>query len=406
MMSVESGDSGMPISKSIHELTAHGSWVRRMFEEGNRLKAKYGAENVFDFSLGNPSVEPPREFCRTLVDLLFDRSPGLHGYMPNGGYPSTRAAVACEISLEQGIEVPGSNVIMTCGAAGALNVAFKTILDPGDEVVVTRPYFPEYRFYVDNHRGVLKEVSAGEDFGLNLDAIDAAVNPRTRAVLINSPNNPTGRVYPAHSVTALGELLRAKCRETGRIIYLVSDEPYRRIAYDGVQVPPVLPAYENTIIASSYSKELSLAGERIGYLAVNPAIKDVSTLLDGLTFANRILGFVNAPALMQRAISRLQGQRVDLSLYERNRQVLWSALTDAGYTVPAPEGAFYLFPRSPLADDVAFAMELAERRVLVVPGTGFGFPGHFRLSYCVAPEVVDGALPALCHFGKKYLRQV
>jgi aspartate aminotransferase len=372
-----------------------------MSEEAARLRAIYGAENVFDLSLGNPNTEPPAECLAVIKNLIVDRSPGMHGYMPNAGYPEARQAVAEYLSVEQGVEVPASCVVMTCGAAGALNVIFRTILDPGDEVIVSRPYFVEYGFYVDNHAGRLKPVAATEDFDLDLGAIEAAIGEQSRAVLINSPNNPTGRVYSAESLAALGELLAEKSREAGRIIYLVSDEPYRKIVYDGVEVPSVLSAYQNTIVASSYSKELSLAGERIGYLAVNPAIPGVGRLMEGLVFANRVLGFVNAPALMQRAVTRLQGACVDLSLYERNRRVLLDALTEAAYSVPIPQGGFYLFPRSPMDDDIAFVTELAEQRVVAVPGTGFGLPGHFRMSYCVGPRVVDGALPALRSLGRK-----
>ena len=392
----------MPISARMLESTSHSSWIRRMSEEANRLKALYGAESVFDFSLGNPNTEPPAEFFAVLEDLVLDRSPGRHGYMNNAGYAESRQAVAEYLSAEQGVDLPPGNVVMTCGAAGGLNVVFRTILDPGDEVIGSTPYFGEYAFYVDNHAGILRPVPATADFGLDLAAIEAAIGPQTRAVLINSPNNPTGRVYSGASLTSLGALLVRKCRDTGRLIHLISDEPYRKIVYEGEQVPSVLGVYDNTIVVSSYSKELSLAGERIGYIAANPAIPDVGRLMEGLVLANRVLGFVNAPALMQRAITRLQGACVDLGVYERNRRVLLGALTDAGYSVPSPQGGFYLFPRSPIDDDVAFVTELAEQRVIVVPGTGFGFPGYFRISYCVAPEVVDGAVPVLREAGVKY----
>ena len=389
----------MPTAKKIDGFCQRSSWIRRMFEEGDRLKAIHGCENVFDFSLGNPNVEPPLEFQRVIEELVHDPAPGLHGYMPNAGYPETREAVACFLSEDQGVDVPGANVVMTVGAGGALNVILKAILDPGDEVIVPSPYFVEYSFYADNHGGVLRPVDSAPDFGLDIQAIEAAIHDKTRAILLNSPNNPTGRVYPADSLAVLGDLLRCKTRETGRLIYLISDEPYRRIVYDGVRVPPVMAAYENSVIASSYSKELSLAGERIGYLAASPAIPCVETLMEGLILANRILGFVNAPALMQRAVTRLQGVGVDLSLYERNRGVLYQGLVEAGYAVTLPEGAFYMFPRSPIEDDVAFARELLDRQVLVVPGVGFGAPGYFRMAYCTAPDVVDGALPALRELG-------
>jgi aspartate aminotransferase len=392
----------MPVAKKIGESLERSSWIRQMFEEGARLSEIHGRGNVFDFSIGNPNLEPPAEFQRVIEKLVCDPTPGLHGYMSNAGYAEAREAVAEYLSDDQGVHIPGQNVVMTCGAGGALNCIFKAILDPGDEVVVPRPYFVEYESYVDNHGGVLKPVASGPDFEMDIDAIEAAIGRKTRAVLVNSPHNPTGRIYAQSSIEALGEVLRHKCRQHARIIYLVSDEPYRRIVYDGNRVPPVMAAYANTMIASSYSKELSLAGERIGYLAVGPAIPGVATLMEGLIMANRILGFVNAPALMQRAVAQLQGVGVDVAPYQRNRDVLCEALAQAGFEVVKPEGAFYLFPRSPIPDDVAFCREMQQHLVLVVPGSGFGLEGHFRLAYCVPPEVVDGALPAFRKVGKKY----
>ncbi len=392
----------MSVAKKIAESSRRSSWIRQMFEEGARLAEIHGRENVFDFSIGNPNLEPPEEFQRVIEELVHDRTPGRHGYMPNAGYPDTRAAVAEYLSKDQGVRLGAEHVVMTCGAGGALNVMLKAILDPEDEVVVPRPYFVEYASYVDNHGGVLKPVASRSDFDLDIDEIAAAIGPRTKAVLINSPHNPTGRVYPAESLAALGDVLRRRSAELGRIIYLVSDEPYRRIVYDGIAVPPVMAAYENSMIGSSYSKELSLAGERIGYAAANPAIPDIAAMMEALTLTNRILGFVNAPALMQRAVARLQGVSVDITLYQRNRDVLCEALSSAGFDVFKPQGAFYLFPRTPIEDDVAFCRELQQHLVLVVPGSGFGLGGHFRMAYCVAPAVVDGALPALRKIGAKY----
>ncbi len=392
----------MPVAKKIGESLERSSWIRQMFEEGARLSEMHGRGSVFDFSIGNPNLEPPAEFQRVIEKLVCDPTPGLHGYMSNAGYAEAREAVAEYLSDDQGVHIPGQNVVMTCGAGGALNCIFKAILDPGDEVVVPRPYFVEYESYVDNHGGVLKPVASGPDFEMDVDAIEAAIGRKTRAVLVNSPHNPTGRVYAQSTVEALGAVLRHKCRQHARIIYLVSDEPYRRIVYDGKRVPPVMAAYANTMIASSYSKELSLAGERIGYLAVCPSIPGVATLMEGLIMANRILGFVNAPALMQRAVAQLQGVGVDVAPYQRNRDVLCEALAQAGFEVVKPEGAFYLFPRSPIPDDVAFCREMQQHLVLVVPGSGFGLEGHFRLAYCVPPEVVDGALPAFRTVGMKY----
>lgn len=386
----------------IAESMERSSWIRRMFEDGARLKAEHGADKVFDFSLGNPNLEPPQEFHRVLTELLADINPCWHGYMPNAGYPSTRAAVAKQVSAEQGVDVPPQNVVMTVGAGGGLNVALKAVLDPGDDVLVPRPYFVEYDFYVDNHGGTLHTVPTTPEFDLDVPAVERALTPRTRAVIINSPNNPTGRVYSAESIAELGRLLERASADRGRSIYLIADEPYRKIVYGDTVVPSVLAAYPNTIVASSHSKDLSLAGERIGYLAAHPAIPDVETLVDGLVLATRILGFVNAPALMQRAVERLQDVRVDMRLYERNRDLLLDGLLEAGFTVPRPDGAFYLFPRAPIDDDVAFVRELQKDLVLAVPGSGFGGPGHFRMAYCVAPQTVDGALPVLREVGRRY----
>ena len=392
----------MPVAKKIAEAACRSSWIRQMFEEGACLAEIHGCDKVFDFSIGNPNLDPPEEFHMVLEDLVKDRAPGVHGYMSNQGYPEACAAVAAYLTRDQGVPLSGEHVVMTCGAAAAANVIFKAILDPGDEVIVPRPYFVEYGAYVDNHGGVLKTVASLADFDLDLDAIGAAITSKTRAVLVNSPNNPTGRVYSAETLAALGRLLERKTKENGRVIYLVSDEPYRRIVFDGVQVAPAMSAYQNTIVASSYSKELSIPGERIGYVAANPAIPEVDKLMDGLVMTNRILGFVNAPALMQRAVTRLQGVGVDVTPYRRNRDVLYECLTDAGFEVFKPQGAFYFFPRAPIEDDVAFCREMQEHLVLVVPGSGFGLAGHFRMAFCVAPEVVDGALPAFREVGAKY----
>ncbi len=394
----------MPVAKKIAEAAQHSSWIRQMFEEGARLAAKHGRENVFDFTIGNPNLEPPADFCGIVEELLHEPKTGTHGYMSNAGYMDSRKAVAASVTRDQCVPVGGEHVVMTVGAGGSLNVILKAILDPGDEVIVPSPYFMEYDAYVDNHGGVLRPVPTTVEFLLDLGAIEAAMGPKTRAVLINSPNNPTGRVYSEESLVALAELLERRSAENGRIVYLVADEPYRQIVYDGVRVAPVMKVYTNTIIASSYSKALSLAGERIGYVAANPAIDGIGILMDGLIMSNRILGFVNAPALMQRVVARMQDCCVDISPYRLNRDTLVDGLTEAGFEVVKPEGAFYLFPKSPVADDVAFCREMQESLVLVVPGRGFGLPGHFRMAYCVAPEVVEGALPAFRAVGEKYFK--
>lgn len=391
------------VAKRMIELTGTASWIRKMFEEGLRLAAIHGADKIWDLSIGNPNVEPPEEFVRTLREVACELTPGRHGYMQNAGYTEARQAVAEYLGKDQGIAVGCDNVVMTVGAGGALNVIFRTVLDPGDEVIIAKPYFVEYGNYLSNHFGVLVPVASTDDFDLDLDAIEQAIRPATRAVLINSPNNPTGRIYPAATLAALGDLLRRKSAEMGRILYLISDEPYRRIVFDGNRVPPVLAAYENTLIATSYSKELSLAGERIGYVAANPAIEGIDQLMAGLILANRVLGYINAPALMQRVVTRLQGVEVDLTLYQENRDRLYDVLTEAGYEIQKPQGTFYMFPKSPIADDLAFSSELLERLVLVTPGVGFGFPGYFRIAFCVERRIVEGSLPAFRELAQKYL---
>lgn len=309
----------MTIAKKIEEIMSKSSWIRKMFEEGTRLKAEHGAENVFDFSLGNPSLQPPDDFYRVLKETVASDQPGVHAYMPNTGYPQVCEAIAAYMSTEQQASLSGKEIIMTCGAAGALNAILKAVLDPEDEVITPVPCFVEYGFYAGNHGGVLKTVETNPDFSLNLEALAAAVNVKTKVVLINSPNNPTGQIYSKESLKALGQMLKDKSAELGRTLYLVSDEPYRKIIYDGAEVPSIFGCYANSIIATSYSKDLSIPGERLGFIAVNPAAEYKETLLGGMALANRILGFVNAPALMQRVVARLQGKSVDISVYARKK---------------------------------------------------------------------------------------
>ncbi len=383
----------MPIAERVKAALERSSWIRKMFEEGARLKAEHGAENVFDFSLGNPNLPPPDAFRQTLRELVDQETPGAHGYMPNAGFPDVRRAVADYVGREQGVDLGPEHIVMTVGAGGALNTLFRALLNPGDEVVVPRPYFVEYNFYLENHGGVIRTVPTTEGFDLDIGAIDAAIGPKTRAVLINSPNNPTGKVYSRQNLEALRDLLERRAAETGRTIYLISDEPYRKIVYDGVEVPPILSLFRNAFVCTSYSKDLSIPGERIGYIAASPGMDQVDLVMGALTFTNRILGYVNAPALMQRAVARLQGQSVDIDAYRRNRDRLYQGLVDAGYECYKPEGAFYLFPKSPIPDDVAFVRELQKENILAVPGSGFGGPGYFRLAYCCAPETIERSLP-------------
>ncbi len=383
----------MPIAERVKSALERSSWIRKMFEEGARLKAEHGPENVFDFSLGNPNLPPPESFRRTLRELVDEETPGAHGYMPNAGFPDVRRAVAEYVGREQGVDLGPEHIVMTVGAGGALNTLFRALLNPGDEVVVPRPYFVEYNFYLENHGGVIRTVPTTGEFDLDIGALDAAIGPKTRAVLINSPNNPTGKVYSRQNLEALRDLLERRAADTGRTIYLISDEPYRKIVYDGVEVPPILSLFRNAFVCTSYSKDLSIPGERIGYIAASPSMDHIDLVMGALTFTNRILGYVNAPALMQRAVARLQGQSVDIDAYRRNRDRLYQGLVDAGYECYKPEGAFYLFPKSPIPDDVAFVRELQKENILAVPGSGFGGPGYFRLAYCCAPETIERSLP-------------
>jgi len=322
--------------------------------------------------------------------------------MPNIGYPHVRKSVADYLSQEQGAAVTADEVIMTCGAAGALNVILKTILDPGDEVISPAPYFVEYNTYVDNHSGALKTVMTNPDFTLDIDAIAGAITDKTKAVLINSPNNPTGQVYSEDSLRKLGKMLEEKGKALNRTIYLLSDEPYRKIVYDGIKVPSIFGCYRESIIATSYSKDISIPGERIGFIAVNPQAAYKPLLLGGMALSNRILGFVNAPALMQRAIAAVQGMSADLSAYTRKRDLLCKGLSECGYEFVKPAGAFYLFPTSPIADDVKFVQSLQEELILTVPGSGFGGPGHFRIAFCVDDETIVNALPGFKRVMQKF----
>ena len=392
----------MSVSKKIQASIEKSSWIRKMFEEGIARKAKYGAEKVFDFSLGNPNLEPPPKFKQVLMTLSKDPRPGQHGYMPNAGHVRTRKAVADYLSKLHHLSFGPDDIVMTVGAGGALNIVLKTILNPGEEVIIPRPYFVEYNFYLDNHQGVGNIVAAKPNFSLDFDAIGKAINEKTKAVLINSPHNPTGKVYTAEEINTLGDLLKKSSRKLGQPIYLISDEPYRRIVYDGVSVPSVFGVYPETFVVTSFSKDLSLAGERIGYAAVNPNMSDKKTVMSGMILCNRVLGYVNAPSLMQRAIEDLLEETVDVSLYQRKRDLLFRGLEDCGYECSKPEGAFYLFPKTPIEDDVAFVAALQEENILTVPGSGFYGPGHMRIAYCVDDRTIEKAIPGFAKIIKRF----
>ena len=384
----------MSISIKMNNFAQRSSWIRKMFEEGARLKKEFGAENVFDFSLGNPDLSPPPQFTETIRKLANDEKPGIHGYMPNGGYPFVREAVARQISQEQEITVNADEMLMTCGAAGALNVVLKSILNPGEEIIILAPFFVEYNFYVENHGGVTKIVNTRDDFSLDLEAVAAAITEKTKGIIINSPNNPTGQIYSAGELDELGSILTIAQEKFNSTIFLLSDEPYRKIIYDDNVVPSIFKAYQNSIVVSSYSKDLSLPGERIGYIAVHPEITDKDPLIGAMTLANRILGYVNAPALMQRVIAELQGLTVNCSIYTRRREVFCKILADAGYEFTPPKGAFYIFPKSPWENDADFVAHLQKFKILAVPGRGFGMPGYFRLAFCVDDGVIERSATA------------
>jgi len=385
----------MPIASKVKACIERASWIRKMFEEGARLRQIHGAENVFDFTLGNPDIEPPPRFQEELQALARNPRPGIHRYMNNAGFEGTRAAVARRLSRDAGLEVSASQVVMTCGAGGALNTVLKTLLNPGDEVIILVPYFVEYKFYIDNHGGVPVEVWTDRDsFQLDLPAIEAAISAKTCALIINSPNNPTGVVYPREDLLALNALLKRKQQQTGRVVTVISDEPYARIAFDDIEVPNAFACLDNAVIATSHSKDLALPGERIGYLAASPKLDGCAEFMEGAVFANRVLGFVNAPAMAQLLVEKLQDESVDASIYQLKRDLLYNHLTGIGFKMVKPGGAFYFFPQSPLADDVAFVRKAQEHRILLVPGSGFGAPGFFRIAYCFDTAMIERSLPA------------
>jgi aspartate aminotransferase len=376
----------MPIADRMVEMIDKSSMIRKMFEEGAKLKALHGAENVYDFSLGNPDVPPPPEFKKVLKDLVNDDDLN-HGYTPSQGLPQVRKAVADFISSEHGVNLPPEMVIMTVGAAGALNTIFKALINPAEEILTPSPYFVGYNQYSFIAGAALKTVPTDPNFHLDLAAIEAAINEKTRVMLINSPNNPTGAVYSAGELAQLAEVLNRASSKFGRRIYLVSDEPYCKITY-GVEVPSVFQAYPHSIIINSYSKVLSLAGERIGYLAVHPDAEDAPLVVNAASVANSMYT-VNAPSLIQKAIGKCQGITVDVDIYRRRRDLLCAGLSEAGYEFNIPEGAFYLFPKSPIPDDMEFVNRLKDELILAVPGTGFGAPGYFRLSYAVPDATIS-----------------
>ncbi|MFQ5654994.1 MAG: pyridoxal phosphate-dependent aminotransferase [Planctomycetota bacterium] len=384
----------MPISQEVKEALTRSSWIRRMFEEGHRLKTLHGADEVFDFTLGNPDLPPPERFLECLRELTAAPPGEIHRYMPNAGWPHVREKVASHLEKRTGLPFRGEHVVMTVGAGGALNVCLKSLLDPGDEVIILSPYFVEYLFYIGNHDGRVVPVETGEDFAPPTQLLEEAIGERTRAVIINSPNNPTGRVYSRAELEEFVEVLRRGAARIGSPIYLITDEPYRKIVYDGLECPEIPPLYDDTIVITSHSKDLGLAGERIGYVTVSPRAAEVEDVVGAFTFCNRTLGYVNAPSLFQLAVADCQEISVELGPYKERRDLLLGHLEELGFDVQRPGGAFYLFPRSPIPDEMSFLQRLMEERILVVPGRGFGRAGHFRISYALPTPVIQKSLPA------------
>ncbi len=392
------------ISNKMVGLVKNSSIIREMFEEGKRLSAIYGEDNVFDYSLGNPNVEPPETVKKAIADILSEESPNLvHGYMNNSGYDDVRENIAQFINSKKGSNLSKENVVMTCGAAGGLNIILKTILNPGDEVIAFAPFFGEYTNYVSNFDSNLVVVPADTDtFQPNIKELEKAITPKTKAVIINTPNNPTGVVYSKESIEKIAGVLENKQKEHGTEIFLISDEPYREIVYDGVEVPYILDFYNNSFIGYSYSKSLSLPGERIGYIVVNSNMVDFEDVMGSLKVANRILGFVNAPSLFQRVIGKTLGAEVNINIYKKNRDLLYNHLTSLGFECIKPEGAFYLFPKALIEDDKEFAKIAKKYNLLIVPGSSFGCPGYFRLAYCTSYEKIEKSLDSFTKLAAEF----
>jgi len=396
----------MIVSRQIQKLIAdQEGWTRRMFEEGLKIKKLYGEENVYDFSLGNPDTEPPRELQKMIAETLLNPVKGMHRYMTNSGYEDVRHEIAGYLEETYGLPFTASHVFMTNGSAGGLNVLLKSMLNRGDEVLVPTPFFWEFRNYVRNHGGILKTVRSKDDFQLDVDRMAEAITRKTRVVLLNSPNNPTGAVYSQQSIADLVALLNAR-RSEGQDIYLIADDAYRKLVYDGITLPNIFKAYDLTFSINSHSKDLALPGERIGYIAISPRMPDSDLLVSGLMITQRTLGFVNAPALLQRIVSKFQRTSVDIGEYQRKRDVLYDALMEGGFECTKPGGAFYMFPRSPIANELLFVRMLQQdERIMVVPGRGFGKKGYFRIAYCVPMETILKSSEGFIRIGKRFIKR-
>lgn len=392
------------ISEQMKVYVDQSSPIRAMFEEGKRLSKIYGEENVYDFSLGNPNVEPPEAVKKAIINILNSENPNsIHGYMNNSGYEDVRCAIAENINKKYNLKLDEESIVMTCGAAGGLNVILKTIMNLNDEVIAFAPYFGEYKFYTANYGGILKEVPPDlNTFEPDLEKFEETITAKTKAVIINSPNNPTGVVYSSETLTKIADILTKKSEEYNTTIYLISDEPYREIAYDGVKVPYILNYYKNSFVGYSYSKSLSLPGERIGYIAASSEMDDFHNVMAGLKVATRILGFVNAPSLFQKVIKETLDSEVDVNIYKKNRDLLYNHLVNLGFECVKPQGAFYLFPKSLIPDDKEFCKIAKEYNLLLVPGSSFACPGYVRIAYCVSYDKIEKSLPAFTKLAERF----
>ncbi|MEA4825712.1 MAG: pyridoxal phosphate-dependent aminotransferase [Clostridium sp.] len=382
-------------SENIINNLSKSSWIRLMFEEGARLTEKYGAENVYDYSLGNPYAEPPVEVLESLKKHILNDEKGIHRYMNNAGYPEVREKIAYKLQKESGVELSANNIVMTVGAAGGLNVVLKSLLNPGEEVIVFAPYFVEYTFYTDNHGGKTVVVPPNlSNFEPDLVAFEKSITPKTKAIIINNPNNPSGVIYSKEKLNDIEEIILEKEKKYNTNIYIISDQPYSEIIYDDIALPNILSIFKNAIIVNSFSKSLGLAGERIGYIAVSSKIQNSDILISALSFCNRTLGFVNAPGLFQKVVADALDAKVDISGYKMRRDFLYENLTNIGFQCVKPTGAFYLFPKALIDDDVEFVKRAMKYNLLLVPGSGFGCPGYFRMSYCVKFDIIQNSIPA------------
>ncbi len=390
-------------SEKVVNNLSRSSWIRAMFEEGARLAEKYGADKVYDYSLGNPYAEPPAEVVSSLKNHILSDEKGLHRYMNNAGFTEVREKVAKSLEKESGVKLSSENIVMTVGAAGGLNVVLKALLNPGEEVIVFAPYFVEYNFYTDNHGGKTVVVPPNTStFEPDLNALEESITSKTKAMIINTPNNPTGVVYSEEKLKDIAEIIARKEKEYNTTIFVISDQPYSEILYDDIKLPSTLAIFNNSIIVNSFSKSLGLAGERIGYIAASSRIKDIEMLMNALAFCNRTLGFVNAPALFQKVVGDAIDARVEIEEYKMRRDFLYENLTKLGFECVKPQGAFYLFPKALIDDDVEFAKRAIKHNLLLVPGSGFGCPGYFRLSYCVDFDMIKNSISAFEKLAKEF----